>query len=392
MEYDAVFEGGGARGIAFVGALEPFLEEHSFGRLVGTSAGAIIATLLTVGYSATELQDILSEEVNNQPVFAQFLSSPSFTPLPAKYSIFHHFTHRLLYLLPYYRKFASLMLRGGLYSANGFETWLAQKLDRLITDKLKMKDMRLGDLHALTGKHLTLVATDTTANQLLILNHNTAPRCPVIQAVRMSMSIPFLWQEVSWQREWGGYLGVSITGHRIVDGGMLSSFPIELLLSTDPFITDKMAPESDNPVIGFLLDEELAVPDTKTAKRASNLVGSLFGTGLSKRFLDLIETMMKAHDKIVLDSYQDAVVRLPVKGFGATEFAMSDKRRNAIVDAARDVMLDYLEEGAYAVKSAESSYSLDSIRSEREQLTIDNIARRMFGLEPFESEAFEPVQ
>src|SRR5690242_7339609 len=56
---DLVFKGGGIKGIALVGALAA-LEEHGFrpGRCVGTSAGAILTSLVAAGYSASELRDI----------------------------------------------------------------------------------------------------------------------------------------------------------------------------------------------------------------------------------------------------------------------------------------------------------------------------------------------
>ena len=42
---DLVFEGGGAKGMVFVGALEELFggDRYTFGRLLGTSAGAITA-------------------------------------------------------------------------------------------------------------------------------------------------------------------------------------------------------------------------------------------------------------------------------------------------------------------------------------------------------------
>ena len=46
-----------------------------------------------------------------------------------------------------------------------------------------------------------------TLNLSLVgLNHRTAPNCPVAWAVRMSMSIPFIWQAVVWEEAWGLYL------------------------------------------------------------------------------------------------------------------------------------------------------------------------------------------
>ena len=77
------------------------------------------------------------------------------------------------------------------------------------------------------------MAADTTDSRMLVLNHRTAPDLPVVYAARMSMSVPLLWQEVIWQPEWGKYNGRDLTGHTIVDGGLLSNFPIELYLSGD---------------------------------------------------------------------------------------------------------------------------------------------------------------
>ncbi|MCY8177299.1 patatin-like phospholipase family protein, partial [Bacillus inaquosorum] len=67
MEYpfrNLVFEGGGVKGIAYVGALE-ILEEHkilkSIRRVGGTSAGAIVALLVGLGYSSCEIEQKLKE-------------------------------------------------------------------------------------------------------------------------------------------------------------------------------------------------------------------------------------------------------------------------------------------------------------------------------------------
>ena len=57
---DAVFEGGGVKGIALVGAAAVVeAAGYRFNNLAGTSAGAIVAALLGAGYTAAELQSIL---------------------------------------------------------------------------------------------------------------------------------------------------------------------------------------------------------------------------------------------------------------------------------------------------------------------------------------------
>ncbi len=77
MEYDLVFEGGGAKGMVFVGAMQEFEQRgHSYKRLLGTSAGAITAALLAAGYSAQEMLEALGEKENGRSVFSSFLGQP----------------------------------------------------------------------------------------------------------------------------------------------------------------------------------------------------------------------------------------------------------------------------------------------------------------------------
>src|SRR5262245_24556897 len=75
--FDIVFEAGGAKGLAFIGALEVlFRSGHKARRLVGTSAGAITATCLAAGYSPQELLEASKERRGDRATFASFLSPP----------------------------------------------------------------------------------------------------------------------------------------------------------------------------------------------------------------------------------------------------------------------------------------------------------------------------
>ncbi len=63
-EIDFVFEGGGAKGMVFVGALQELYgtNKYTAGRLLGTSAGAITATLMAAGYTPEEMLGSLAEK------------------------------------------------------------------------------------------------------------------------------------------------------------------------------------------------------------------------------------------------------------------------------------------------------------------------------------------
>lgn len=62
MKCDAVFEGGGVKGIAFIGGIqETERRGYKFNQLAGTSAGAITASLLASGYTGDELEEMICE-------------------------------------------------------------------------------------------------------------------------------------------------------------------------------------------------------------------------------------------------------------------------------------------------------------------------------------------
>src|SRR3989304_4440816 len=80
MEFDLVFEGGGAKGLAFVGALQA-LERHGHAarRVIGTSAGSITALLVAAGYNAGECRAAINERLpDGRSRFASFLQVPEF--------------------------------------------------------------------------------------------------------------------------------------------------------------------------------------------------------------------------------------------------------------------------------------------------------------------------
>src|SRR3954447_23935895 len=61
---DAVFEGGGVKGIAFAGAIAAAEKDagvEEWVNLAGTSAGSIVSALLVAGYDGAGLQKILGE-------------------------------------------------------------------------------------------------------------------------------------------------------------------------------------------------------------------------------------------------------------------------------------------------------------------------------------------
>lgn len=395
MDYDLVFEGGGAKGMVFVGAcLEFFTRGHSFSRLLGTSAGAITATLLAAGYTPQEmLEALLGKDSDGKPVFAGFMGPPApfsdaelqasatrrfldgvdFTFVPDMLqSKLHEGLLKALSKNEQFRHLLALIERGGWFAADQFVTWFSKKLD---SGSWKggirsFSGMTLAQFFAATGVEHSVVAADTTDAKILILNHRTAPDCPVVWATRMSMSIPVVWNEVLWQANWGKYIGRDLEGHAIVDGGLLSNFPIELFISDARQIVKLMGPKEDRPVLGMLIDERLLVPTPAVKGIFVNVNIKPGELATVQRLKRLVDTATTAHDKMVMDEYANLVVHLPAAGYGTTEFDMSEERRDALVEAGRTAMAAYLDQeivptsiskGITLSKSAEAEIRADRI-------------------------------
>ncbi len=382
MKFDMVFEGGGAKGMVFVGALQALeAQGHTAGRLVGTSAGAITATLLSIGYTSSEMKRALDErDDNGEPMFASFMDKPTaddfsdddinqsvtkkffeqinipIVPERAEDWVDRKIIRRLLDLKAYPTLF-SFIERGGLYVGKAFLDWFRDRLN----EKGPYSTLTLAELHSETGRDLSLLATDTSARKKLVLNHRTAPNCPVAWAVRMSMSIPFAWHEVRWEDEWDPFRTfnntgteiqseTNLAGHFIVDGGVLSNFPIDMLTSDEPYVRAVMGdtvPDRDA-VLGFLIDEDLEVegapprPDTSEDDDAG-IAGNIKKLRTVQRVSRLVDTMRGAHDKQLIAANEELICRLPAKTYGTMEFDMTDERKEKLIDGGQKAMEKHLE-------------------------------------------------
>jgi predicted acylesterase/phospholipase RssA len=404
MHYDLVFEGGGAKGMAFAGAMREFeAAGHTVGRIIGSSAGAITAATLAAGYSAAEMLAALGERAGDAPIFTTFLGDPS-PPSPVTDSALAEFLRAGdLSFVPGWaedrlekgllnalagstlgRQLLSFLDHGGFYSADAFIDWFERKLDEGLHNgrPRHFGKMTFAELYAATGVDLSLTTSDVTHNRLRILNHRTTPDVPVVWGARMSMSFPLLWQEVVWREDWGPYRGYvdgkpvefPLAGSVMVDGGMLSNFPIELLVSREPLVTQIMGPGTANAVVGFLIDESQAVPGAPPPAAGRSLPGiDKLGTShTAQRLKGLVDTVTQARDKMVIDENRGRVVRLPAKTYGTTEFGMTDDRRDALIEAAAAATRAYFQ--------AQPDVGLESLDPEP-TAESDRIALEMLGVE-----------
>jgi NTE family protein len=199
-----------------------------------------------------------------------------------------------------------------------------------------------------TNSDVSVVTSDVTDQEMVVLNSRTAPDCPVAESVRMSMSIPFVWREMIWDKDWGLYRSRSKADHMFVDGGVLSNFPLALVVERDPEVIEIMGTTDPDAAgtIGLLLDESMPVagaggsdtrrPRLRTADRVTRLIDAMMGTS----------------DMTVMRDYPKLICHIPVKGYGTTEFRMSQERMALLIDSGRTAMTEYLNQPRIATAVA----------------------------------------
>lgn len=286
MTIDGVFEGGGIKGIAHVGAIS-VLEEagYKWERLAGTSAGSIVAALLAVGYNASEIQELM-------------LDFP-FEKIEEK---------ALLTKLPLVGPILNLVMNNGIYKLTVLEKWMEQVLK-------KSGKTTFGDL---PENKLKIVITDISNSRMSILPddlpfYGIDPLSfPISRAVKMSCSIPFF------------FVPEKLKGNTIIDGGALSNYPIWIFDSEG-------IPRW--PTIGFRLSGQ-SLPNNLTKIRGP----------VSKTFA-IIRTMLDAHDKRYIEK-EAAVRTIFITGItiGATDFHISKEDKLQLIEIGRQSATQFLKQ------------------------------------------------
>lgn len=324
MEADIVLEGGGVKGIGLVGALS-VLEEagYRFQKVAGTSAGAIVGSLVAADMRADELRAVME----------------SLDYLKFKDESFLDRLGRV-------GKGLSLLLENGVYEGQYLAEWLGGLLET--RDRATFGSMRIADPGSTLPEdrryRLVVMASDVSAGRLRRLPwdyrscYGLEPDgCPVSQAVRASMSIPFFYEpfKLDYTRQVDGRAKKERAF--LVDGGMLSNFPVAVFDRNDG-----QAPRW--PTIGIKLS---ARPLGEEAPQ--DISGPL---GLARA---MVRTMTGFHDQLHLDD-EEVLARtifVDTTGVKATDFDLDRPTQERLYRngrAAAEKFLDTWDFEAYKAK------------------------------------------
>ena len=202
-----VMEGAGVRGLAYAGALSVLEEKgiiSGIENVCGSSSGTIAGLLVSVGYSSSEIREL----VEKLPV--QQFNDGSWG-IPGKYFRFKK--------------------RYGIYKGEKFEAWLRER----VKEKTGDGELTFAGLHALhlkdaKYKDLYCTGTNISKQQLEIFSYKTTPNMPVALAARISCGVPLYFEAIKLDNA-GNRLSAKDTSsypNYYVDGGLISNYPISL--------------------------------------------------------------------------------------------------------------------------------------------------------------------
>lgn len=248
-----VFEGAGIRGIAYSGVLHELEKKEIIPQIKnvgGTSAGAITALMLSLGYTSEEVYAIIAD------------------------TKFQKFNDGAFFFIGGYSR---MRKRFGWYKSNKFEKWLQEIINR----KTNNPDITFAELQNRGYKSLYLYVTGTCLNRqdVIVFSAKTYPNMKVKDAVRISMSIPLYFEAGFIDKEGNIY---KKRKHRkakeekgeidvVVDGGIIANFPIFIFDSLAVDLAGKKVRIPNMKTLGVRIDTDEQIKNDQTGKGLAHL-------------------------------------------------------------------------------------------------------------------------
>lgn len=286
-----VLEGGAIPGISLIGVAYELESRGILAQIknfAGTSVGAVCATALACGASASYLDSVLQDF----PLTS--LLDYSYNPIRCVYRLWTGY---------------------GLCSGSALLD-LAQKV---VLDLTGHKNLTFKELKQTKNSNLVIVATNVETQRPVYFSHVTTPNMSLAQAVRLSASIPLM------------YVAQRHDGDLFVDGGIADNLPFRAF-DRD---LDTGKEKSTDAVIGVKYFSSLA--RTPTIRK----VGGPIGFALA-----LIETFYNRSLNYVFhagDAWVDRTICVPAGNVSLLNFFIGEPAKLQLIESGRTAAADFLD-------------------------------------------------
>lgn len=309
-----VFQGGGCKAIAYIGAYKKAYQRGVFfSELAGTSAGSIIAALIAAGATPNYLEEIVLK-LDFQRFISKYNEANCLEKLVAKKVL----PQRLSSFNKYF-SIKGITKDWGIFDSYEIEKFMESELQKLTgkNDVVTFKDL-IPNLH--------IVCADLGSHSVRIWNKTETPNESVAKAIRCSCSIPIFFQPVD---------------HKYVDGGILSNLP-NFIFSKEP---------NYNRILCFKL-----ISTDISAKIES----------LDKYLFSLADTIIEGgndiQQKLLPESFE---VPIKVNGISSTDFnRITNEQINSLILNGENAMDDFLNQES----TFSHAFSQSSLLDTKEQM------------------------
>lgn len=307
-----VFEGAGIRGLAYAGALE-VLEEKDLIKNIenvgGTSAGAITALMISLGYTSSEVNTIISSTD-----FGDF-NDGEFLFVGGLYRIKNNF---------------------GWYKTDKFEDWLGE----IIEAKSVNKNITFEGLSNQGFKNLYVTATCLNKQKVLVFSKDSYPKMKVLDAVKISMSVPIYFEVV--------FIDSLGTIHErtedisnldlVMDGGVIGNFPIDIF-DRDTVVSEGKSVRIPNPnTLGFRIDSEEQIKYDEVNQELSPIEIGDIQDYMIAMYILVIENLNRNQ----LEGFDwDRTVSIGDADIGPKVKTLSKTQKEALLESGRKNTIDF---------------------------------------------------
>ncbi len=308
-----VFEGGGIRGIAYAGVLKELENSgiiQDITRVGGTSAGAITALMISLGYSSKEIYEIISETKFQKFNDGEFIFFGGLTRLSGKY---------------------------GWYKGNKFTRWL----EKIIEAKTGNAEITLQELQDEKFKQLYVTGTCLNKQKLLVFSADTYPQMKVKDAVRISMSVPLYFEAVFIDSVGKVYNNYKKDNNMdiVVDGGILGNFPIFLFDSTFMNSDNQLTRIPNFKTIGVRLDSDEQIKSDSIDRKLVPIEINKISDYLMAFYTIILENLNR--NQLIPEDWERTISVSSV-GIGSKIKKLSSEQKMSLIKSGETHTLNFL--------------------------------------------------
>jgi NTE family protein len=264
-----VISGGGIKGIAIIGTLKVLYDHKLLDKLeayIGSSVGGLICLLLNIGYTYSELEDIMFN-IN----FSEYRNI----------------------------NISAIFQNWGLDNGDS----IVKLIIAIIKQKNISANITFKELYEKTGKLLVLTGSELIKNEAKYYNHINTPNMSVLDAIRVTISYPIIFNPVR-----------NNVDEILIDGALFAPYPMDYFKDIDA-------------KIGIIIHSR------------HNMNGIVDGEDY---LINIIKCLTERYEKFHLKDYMNETIVLDIKDVHSMNFELTKDDKESMYQIGIDTAQKFL--------------------------------------------------